>query len=221
MTLKEIPQEGMVGPKIIGSTTIDHNQRVKMKLNCSEYVMISFLNSYVEKSIKITVEECYRKTGFVEEEQYRLLTALQQKAFVVMSEGNVFEITSKWKTSFSSYEDEFEKHFWVIAGSNAWPGSKKQAKDNYIKARKKHPIEFLMNARNDYFEYLDACHSTGFMRQKMMASVFLGPQERYLENWKKQTAELLKLHKPERKTKTAKPVSAKDVKQLYEKDNNQ
>ena len=74
-----------------------------------------------------------------------------------------------------------------------------------------------MTARKDYFDYLEFCHSTGFARQKMMATVFLGPQERFSEGWKAQREELEKHHNKEVKKESPKAVTMDQIKDLYAK----
>lgn len=212
-------------PSISGHTTINHNIRVKLGMNCSEYVMMDFIQEQKNKGIIPDVSDCWRKTGFKEEEQTHLIKNLIMKNFIEVSkkDPNDFEIREKWKNAFKSIDDEFEifwhelnpeKHKFEVC----WTGSKPLAKSNFLKVRKKYAFDFLLKQRSEYFEFLKACHETGFPRQKMMCTVFLGPQERFLEDFAKAKADLLKSHKKEEKKKdTPKAVSMDQVKDLYSK----
>ena len=211
-------------PEITGFSTINHNLRVKLGLNCSEYIIIDYVHNRNLAGKPADIQHCKVRTGFGQHEQEYILNSLIKKGFILPpSEGATrFAVSGKWREALSNIEDEFEKSFWVIFDKEkrrfipCWPGSKSQAKKNYAKVRKSYTHEFLLQKRSEYFEYLDACHKTGFIRQKMMASVFLGPQERFLEDWKQQKETQLKLHKVEEKPeKPVKAMTMEQVKKLY------
>ena len=212
---------------ITGFSTINHNLRIKMQITCSEYVMMDYIyTSQIKKRIP-EMTECYRKTGFTDKEQNILVHALVQKGLVLMPKSDQqtgFEITDKWNQHFHTLDQEFENEFWVDLDEekgkivNAWPGSKTQALKNYKLVRKNHTLEFLLKQRHHYFKYLKACHDTGFMRQKLMCSVFLGPQERFLENWEEETNKLIKPKQEAKPKKQA--VTMQEIDKLYEENPN-
>ncbi len=212
---------------ITGFSTINHNIRLKTGLTCSEYVLLDYIYTIQKKGKIPEMSECYRKTGFNDKEQKLLVQALIKKNMVLIptSENQVaFDITEKWTIHFHNINAEFENLFWTMYDEEkkrnvvAWPGSKPQANKNYIIVRQNHSLEFLLEQRKQYFEYLKACHETGFYRQKMMCSVFLGPQERFLEDWKFQSEEIMKNKKKvelkEGKVNVA-PATMKEIEQLY------
>lgn len=212
---------------VTGFTTINHNIRLKCLLTCSEYVLLDYIYTVQIKGKIPEMGDCYRKTGFNEKEQDALVAALVKKGFILLPKDNnqtAFEITELWTRHFHSTEAEFENLFWMVYDQEkkknvvAWPGSKPQALKNYILVRKNNSLEFLLKQREWYFKYLDAVRETGFPRQKMMCSVFLGPQERYLENWQEQY-ETIKPSAKEEKPKV-KAATSKEIDKLYEKDNN-
>lgn len=216
-------------PSIVGFSTINHNIRVKLGLNCSEYVIIDYIHSRNTAGKVTDIDNCFIKTGFKKEEQSRLLESLMKKGFIIppMDGDQAFKITSKWTSALSSIDKEFEKEFWVMFNPDTmkqevcWPGSKSTAKKNYAGVRKGYTFDFLMSQRNHYFAYLETCHKYGFARQKMMASVFLGPQERFLEDWKKQRDDLIKTNEPDKvKKEPGKAITMEEMKKLYEKNTN-
>jgi hypothetical protein len=217
-------------PAINGFSTINHKLRVDLRLNCSEYVIIDYIHNRNVAGKDTTIEDCRIKTGFSEQEQKYVLGALVQKGFIMPpgEEDTHFVLTDKWTKALSTLDKEFERSFWIMydhekkQSVTAWPGSKSQAKKNYVTVRKSYTFEYLMQQRDLYFEYLKECRLAGFDRQKMMASVFLGPQERFKEDWEAQLKDRidarLKREGTEAPKPAAKAVTMQEVKQLYEKD---
>lgn len=214
---------------IAGFSTINHNLRVKLKMNCSEYVILDYIhNRQMNKKLADT-DHCYTRTGFSKEEQRYIITSLIKKGFILppAEDASTFTLTSKWTSALSSLETEFERGFWVKLNprtnrlENCWHGSKSQAKKNYTKVRKIHSYEFLVQKRDEYFQYLEAAEQSGFLRQKMMCSVFLGPQERFLEDWAGQRDEVLKKLKNGKKDdKPRTAMTMDEVKKLYSDEKN-
>lgn len=205
---------------INGHSTINHNLRVKLRLNCSEYVMMDFLHNQKIASKVPDIQDCYKATGFSENEQKAVLTKLIEKGMLINPDkfASEFIITDKWLNVFTSVEKEFEEFFWLKDGKKCWTGSKPQAKKNFVFVRKNYELDFLISQRDWYFLFLEECEKKNFFRQKMMCSVFLGPQERFLEDWKEQYEKLAP-----KKKEPAKKISMKDLQNLYEneKDSNE
>jgi hypothetical protein len=207
-------------PAIIGSSTINHAARVRLGLNCSEYVFLMYLAARQEKGEQADTLTLYIYTGFSPENQQQILKGLMLKGFILFT-GDEYEVTRKWFDGFADIEKEFEEFFWKENGKVAWTGTKKKAIEYYIKIRKKYSKEYLLDQRKYYFEYLELEHKRGFDRQRLMAQVFLYPgSERFLEDWKKYCEDIrakLGLDKPISLTK---PITKQEVMEAYAKDTN-
>ena len=205
-------------PDITGSTTINHAARVELGLNCSEYVLMSYVFHCAKNNKPLTVMETYQKTGFEEEAQLQVIRGLVQKGFVLFSPNEVPQVTSKWESAFTNIEDEFENLFWKKDGKVVWLGSsRKQSLTFYIKARKKYPKETLIENRNDYIEYLDMEHKRGFNRQIMGCEKYLNEKnEYYLVDWKVLIERIKKELHPKEETKIVEPLTKESRKKMYE-----
>ena len=171
-------------PRIEGTTTINHALRVKMGLGCMEYVLMDAIVWLKDRKKLVTDVSVYIRTGLVPDEQVMTLEMLVKKGFVypTAEADGTPALSDKWKSFFTSIEDEFAE-FWTKDGKVCWPGSKPKAMELYVNARKKATKEFILEKRDAYFEFLDLVRKGGFDRPKMMATVFLGKQERYMEDW--------------------------------------
>jgi hypothetical protein len=205
-------------PDITGSTTINHVARVELGLNCSEYVLMSYVFHCAKNNKPLTVMETYQKTGFEEEAQLQVIRGLVQKGFVLFSPNEVPQVTSKWESAFTNIEDEFENLFWKKDGKVVWLGSsRKQSLTFYVKARKKYPKETLIENRNDYIEYLDMEHKRGFNRQIMGCEKYLNEKnEYYLVDWKVLIERIKKELHPKEETKIVEPLTKESRKKMYE-----
>jgi hypothetical protein len=215
------------GPvKVSGSTTINHSARMQLEISCSEYVFIDALHRIKAKGETLSVEAMYLLTGFNAEEQQKLISLAAQKGFLYplsdIREVTKINLTSKFGDAFGDREKEFDKFFWKDkSGKTAWPGSRKKALELYIKVRKEYDREYIMRQRDEYFAYLDVVRKTGFDRQKMMATVFLGPQERFNEDWKAQYDEAFKKLKrnqvemERREREGIRPITEEERRNLY------
>lgn len=223
-------------PKITGSTTINHEIRVKLGLNCSEYCILDHLSRKEDKGELADTLSVYIHTGFLEDDQERLLKGLMVKAMVVIvsgidGRGQEIKISQKWFDAFPDIDKEFEE-FWHekitdkngrYANMTAWTGTKKKAIEYWHKLRKKYSFEYLMAQRNNYFEYLELEHKRGFARQRMMCQVFLNPSnERFAEDYADYAKQLrikLGIQPPEQTQ--SQPMTLDKVKEAYGKNNNQ
>ena len=210
-------------PSINGSTTINHEARVRLGLTCSEYVLMSHLANIQEKKKKHENLSFYLSTGFGPSEITALFKALIGKGFVYISnpaEGD-YEVTSKWNDGFADIEKEFDNKFWKVDGKVAWTGTRKKALEYYVKLRKRHAKDFLVKQRDDYFTFLDLQYKLrNFDQQKTMCQVFLNPMnERYLEDYADYIVQLkAKYGDPDKPT--PKPVSKEEIMKEYGKDHN-
>lgn len=210
-------------PKVHGRTTINHEARMELMVNCSEYVFMDWLYREMNKGKEPDIRECYVKTGFTSKQQQVLMKGLIMKGFLTPSEAETPVMTEKWNSAFADLDKEFEQFFWVKSGKVCWTGSKPQARRLYVELRRNVSRERLMHQRNTYFAYLECEAKLGFARQKMMATVFLGKAERWDEDWETQLQEcrkrLNKLDEEIEKRKDVKPVSKDELDKLYGKDN--
>jgi hypothetical protein len=213
-------------PEIKGSSTINHNVRVKLGLNCSEYCLMEYIYRMVKKDKEISIAKTYEETGFTEAEQVAMGDALVMKGFLFLEICNPPKITSKFESAFTDMTSEFENKFWTKDGRTAWPGSKAKSLELYKKTRLKYPAETLISQRDEYFRYLE-CESkyNGFNRAKMAAERWLLPANAYyLTDWKAQADAIVKkwetAQKPVKIAKTE-VLTEEDRKAFYEQDSNQ
>jgi len=205
-------------PKIAGTTLIDHAKRVALGLNCSEYVLMIYLNECAKNPEPYDYVKAQMTTGFTHEQQDKLLSRLTEKA-QIFGHGlhGTYTPTSMWYNQFSDLEKEFRK-FWtdLIDGKirNAWPGSKPVAEKLFKKVREKYSFDYLMKQRKEYFRYLErVIRIKGFDRQKMMATVFLNPEkQRFNERWHTYCPEPV-IKKPKAKSS----LTGQQKKDLYNK----
>jgi hypothetical protein len=212
---------------IVGSTTINHEARTRLGLNCSEYCLLDFLyrkQQNKERSDSIAV---YVSTGFTEQEIITLFKGLIQKSFI-MTSGGEYTLTSKWAEGFADIEKEFDEYFWnekvpkkpgstEIIQKVAWTGTKKKAIEYYVKLRKKYSKDFLVSQRDNYFEYLKLQKQyRGFDQQRLMCQVFLNPaNERFLEDYADYINTLNEKYAPA--PVIEKPLTKDDVLGMYSK----
>jgi hypothetical protein len=175
-------------PKVKGITTINHGIRVRMGLGCMEYVLMDAIVELLRQKKPVTDVLVYQKTGLVPAEATMTLEMLVKKGFVYPAAraDGAPALSPKWSSFFTVTEEEFME-FWQKEGKNCWTGSKPKARELYIKARKEHDKKFLLERRDAYFNHLDVVKKGGFDRSPMMATVFLGSQERFLEPWEEYT----------------------------------
>jgi hypothetical protein len=204
-------------PNIIGSTTINHAARVEMSLNCSEYVLMSYVYHCVKNNKPLESIETYIKTGFAEDESLAIIRGLVQKGFVILRDSPIPDITSKWESAFTNIEDEFENQFWKKDGKVVWLGSsRKQSLAFYIKARKRYAKEILIQSRDEYLEYLSWEHKKGFNRQIMGCEKYLNEKnEYYLVDWKVLSEKIKTELTPKESAKPVEPLTKESRKKMY------
>lgn len=151
-----------------------------------EYVFMEAVADALERNEKVTSTYLYVRTGLIPQEQNMCLESMIMKGYIfpeARSDGKP-AVSPKYYDFFKDFEVKF-KEFWTKDGKVCWPGSKVKALKLYKDLLKKYPHNLLMHRRNAYFKYLHYCELNGFDRQKMMATVFIGPQERFKEDWSK------------------------------------
>jgi len=178
-------------PSVVGSTTINHGARVKMALNCSEYVFMDHIYRQVQKKQEVDILEAFRKTGFLQDQQETLLQHLIAKGFILPINEPIPVLTTKWESAFADIDMEFEKAFWTKKNKEGkmtvlWSGSKKKSCTMYVALRKNYSREFIVEQRDQYVRYLEMEHKNGFNRSIMMCERWLRAEnEYYLVDWKK------------------------------------
>ena len=177
-------------PKIHGISKINHHLRLQLGLNCSEYVLAELMFELVQKKEEVMASTIYRRVGFAQGEQLHYLNSLIQKGIVLPTESKNPIFTDKWRDVFITKEEEFTE-FWTINGKVCWPGSKPKAMQLYTQIRRMYSKEYILEQRDAYFKYLELVNKHQFDRSKMMATVFLGSQERIHEDWKEQVDQLI------------------------------
>lgn len=210
-------------PVIIGSTTINHEARIRLSLNCSEYCLLDHLSRKTEKGDQADTLTIYINTGFTVKETQILLNSLVLKGFVrIESETGKYSLTTKWEEAFPDIEKEFDNIFWRTDRKVVWTGTKKKALEYYVKTRKKYSAVFLMDQRNNYFNYLKLQKELrNFDQQKMMCQVFLNPaNERFLEDYLEYIKELVRKYGKQEEQKIE-PITREQVMEAYGKDNHQ
>lgn len=172
-------------PRVTGVITINHERRLEMNLSLLEYVLMDAIVQLKEKKHPVTVSSIYILTGLPPSDQQLALKWLVEKGYVYpdTDPDHSPKISDKWKSFFKSLESEFED-FWNKDGKVCWQGPKGKAMSLYTTLRKVHSKDILITQRDEYFRYLQLLlKSQNFDRPKMMATVFLGPQERFKEPW--------------------------------------
>lgn len=212
-------------PPVTGTSVINHAVRLKLKLNCSEYVYLSYLASCVKKSIVIDPMEVYKETGMDVNEQNVLTKTFIANAFVFIEKDGSLTLTSKWFDAWPNHEKEFEE-FWFKDKKAIWTGSKKKALEFYIKVRKQISKDKLIEQRNKYLEFIAATRKTGFNRDVMMAERWLNPKnEYYLEDYQSYIDQLKTryswLFVTPGETPQAASLTKDDYTKAYEQDTNQ
>lgn len=207
-------------PEIVGITTINHAVRVELGLTCSEYVLMNYLYQCKKNSTPPDITGILRKTGFVLEEQKVLARALERKGFILITSNPMPIFTSKWESGFSDVEKEFDEEFWKKDGKVVWlTSSKKASLKFYSDLRKTHPKNVIIEARNNYLEYLQWEKKRGFDRAIMMAERWLNPKNEYfMTDWKEMTEEIKRKLNPQ----PAQPldqaqITAEERKKEYDK----
>jgi hypothetical protein len=208
-------------PDIVGSTTINHSARVKMGLNCSEYVLLDHISRKNENGSVVDTLTVYIATGFGFEETKRLITSLMGKGFLIPKNGDDFDVTNRWHDAFANIDKEFEFKFWTKDGKVQWTGTKKKALEYYVKVRKKYSVDFLVKQRDDYFKFLELqVKYRNFDQQRVMCQVFLNPaNERFLEDYASYVQQLETKYAPPKTD--VKPVTKADIMSQYGKNNNE
>lgn len=208
-------------PDIVGSTTLNHSARVKLGLNCSEYVLMDHISRKNDSGSVVDTLTVYIATGFGFEETKRLLSSLIVKGFLIPKNGDDFDVTFKWHDGFANIDKEFEFKFWTKDGKVQWTGTKKKALEYYVKVRKQYSVDFLVKQRDDYFKFLELqLKYRNFDQQRVMCQVFLNPaNERFLENYESYVQQLEEKYAPA-KTEI-KPVTKADIMSQYGKNNNE
>jgi len=196
-------------PRITGVITINHARRVEMKLGPLEYILMETVAYFIKEHKPITVSTIFVRTGLIENEQKWGLQILIKKGYIFppKTEDLQPKMSDKWDSFFRSIEDEFED-FWSKGGKVCWQGPKGKTQSLYVAARKAYEKDYLLKQRDEYFRFLDlVLKSQQFNRAKMMATVFLGPQERFTEDW----TEYCKQEEEKIKKDEAIPEAAEDT----------
>lgn len=210
-------------PKVHGHTTINHEARMELLLNCSEYVFMDWFTAELGKQKEPEIMSCYTRTGFTPDQQQKLLHSLIKKGFLMPTSDDTPKLTDKWHTAFADLDVEFEQMFWRDRqGKVCWHGSKPKAHDLYVVLRKEVSRNTLIHQRDTYFKFLEMEHKLGFDRDKLMCSVFLGKQRRWEERWDVQLAEKTARYnaivKEHEKRQGVKPMTGDKKNELYGKD---
>ena len=206
-------------PEITGSSTINHKVRVKLQLNCSQYVYMQFIADSFKKNAFIDPMDVYKAIGMDVNQQNALAGELLVKAFLYTDQHGIIFPTEKWATGWPRMDVEFDE-FWKKDGKNCWTGSKKEAFALYSKVRKKVDKEVLISQRDFYFDFLSATRRTGFNRAAMAVERWLNPKtEIYMEDYA-QYIEDLKTRYPGifKPTTTGIPQATSLTKEDYKKD---
>ena len=129
-------------PAVVGSTTINHASRIRLSLNCSEYVMLDYLARCQTKGIQVDSISIYIHTGFSIEAQEAIMRALMVNAWIYIKNEEhgkpLLMVSDRWMDSAVDIEKEFDKHFWKENDKVVWTGTRKKALEYYIRLRKKY-----------------------------------------------------------------------------------
>ena len=150
-----------------------------------EYILMDCIINLLKNGKQVTTYEVYIRTGLSPSDQTAVMEHLVANGFIypmVQSDGNP-SISPKWASFFQGIEEEFEE-FWTKDGKNCWKGSKPSALSKYQEVRKVKSKEYLLIQRDLYFTFLDLqLKVKNFDQARCHASVWLGPQKRYEEEY--------------------------------------
>lgn len=175
-----------------GKTTINHNVRLKLKINCSEYVLLDYMVEHIHNQKKtFNNSHCETYTGFNLTEQEILIQSLEDKGLAYYNNNqNLKPNVDSWDAAWPDLDKEF-KIFWTreevesngtITSKTDWPGSKSDALSKFKEARKLVSFEYLMKQRKAYEDVLEYQRAHKFQRQKMGGPVFLNPKTRKFDS---------------------------------------
>jgi hypothetical protein len=135
---------------VVGSTTIQHNLRAKLKLSMTEYVLLDFIHQWhLKKKEPITFGDYWRATGV----KSRLLSVKFQRLkdkgmlFKDDTDGKV-KTTDLWNSNFNSSE-QFET-LWKLLNV----GNKQVAKKSFSLAMKVDSYENIKLGLEKYLAFL-------------------------------------------------------------------
>ena len=168
---KNTPMEYSHRHKIKGSSTINHNIRVSLKISLEEYVILDFIFLQNQKSNKtITFADYYRETGFIKEDIIELFKLIKAKKLLIFDDkkGRV-DVSEDWKILFST-GDSFDR-IWLIHPK----GNKQVARGRLPKVLKKISIESLIEKLTAYVKW---CNTADTFKKDL--STWLNPE---LEHW--------------------------------------
>ena len=156
-----------------------------------EYAIMEYVEKCARDSVSINYPSIYEKTGVDHDEAKELFVELWTKGFIEVTQTIAkYKPTLKWFEGFSTVKNEFEE-FWTSKIYNtangkkniSWAGSKQDAYNKFVKARKIESFEYLMAQRELYFKMI----ASSDFRKVMGCSVFLNVEtKRYSEDWGKQ-----------------------------------
>ncbi len=159
-----------------GTSTIDHNIRCKLKLNCLEYAVADYIATH---KIQNVLDPCAKFLGISIEQANKLYQSLIDK-YLMMNNGVGcdFECTDKWKDEFKAEktEDKIEEKTEELWKLHRY-GNKPTCKKRLPKVLKKLSFEEL---KDKLIKYLKACDSSD--TSKKMLSTWLDPEKEYWQD---------------------------------------
>ncbi len=135
---------------VVGSTTIQHALRAKLKLSMVEYVLLDFIHQWhLKKKEPITFGDYWRATGIKSRMLSSKFARLKERGFLFKdpADGKV-KTTDKWNENFNSSE-QFET-LWKLLNV----GNKQVAKTTFVKALKVDSYENIKEGLEKYLAFL-------------------------------------------------------------------
>jgi DNA-binding MarR family transcriptional regulator len=127
-------------PRIKAITVVDHYVRNQLKLNADQYVLMDILY----QNPKIQLEDICINLGYDINYFKLVYESLVSKQLIDLNNS----VTDKWKKYFTVSKEEFEE-FWKVFHV----GSKAEAKEIYLKARKIVDGDTLLDAAKKYVKF--------------------------------------------------------------------
>lgn len=148
----------------MGQTIINHQIRVKLKLNCLEYCMADFLQS--GKSTGVSASDYL---GISNNQTFELILELEKKGIIRLGEmTREASITDKWKNEFRV--DGRIEEIWVLHRA----GNKQNAIERLPKALKLISMDEL---KGKLKTYLKACAESNSFPKNL--DTWLNPKKQY------------------------------------------
>ena len=135
--------------RVTGSTVINHNVRLNLKLSLEEYTLLDFIHNWNKlNNNPITFANYYSQTGFIYTEIDTLFKLLKEKGLLVWDAPKKrVDVSDEWKDIFNT--DRLFTSVWKMHPH----GAKQIAKERLPKVLRKISLEDLQKKLKQYLAF--------------------------------------------------------------------